>query len=286
MKCNTHGSSSTSLVVSSSFAAHSSCFRSSCSRSCSRSPRSPASPRPRWTPRWSPWMPRWTRAVCVRPPSCPFALNRSRPHSTSPHPRAPPPRPARAPYPALSSFTTCAPDARVRRAAAPLGRAGAWSGGRCVPRRVRARTRPSSFVASPFTLTLHFPSSPSLPSHSLCTGQLPERRLRQLPLRHDDELPGHRLLVLAVRRLGPGLLPVHRDPRCVQGRCPDRSQDEVRASGRSPSSSLVDGAESSGNANAMNENTDGSYDVGMWQINSVNWPDWCVVVLPTEEKLW
>jgi hypothetical protein len=29
--------------------------------------------------------------------------------------------------------------------------------------------------------------------------------------------------------------------------------------------------ESSGNANAMNENSDGSYDVGLWQINDYNW---------------
>jgi len=30
--------------------------------------------------------------------------------------------------------------------------------------------------------------------------------------------------------------------------------------------------ESGGNANAVNENTNGSFDVGLWQINSVNWP--------------
>ena len=30
--------------------------------------------------------------------------------------------------------------------------------------------------------------------------------------------------------------------------------------------------ESSGNKNAMNYNTDSSYDVGLWQINSFNWP--------------
>jgi len=30
-------------------------------------------------------------------------------------------------------------------------------------------------------------------------------------------------------------------------------------------------AESGGNANAVNENTDGSYDVGLWQINDFNW---------------
>jgi len=30
-------------------------------------------------------------------------------------------------------------------------------------------------------------------------------------------------------------------------------------------------AESGGNANAMGKNTDGSYDVGLWQINSFNW---------------
>jgi hypothetical protein len=29
--------------------------------------------------------------------------------------------------------------------------------------------------------------------------------------------------------------------------------------------------ESSGNANAMNYNTDSSFDVGLWQINQVNW---------------
>ena len=29
--------------------------------------------------------------------------------------------------------------------------------------------------------------------------------------------------------------------------------------------------ESGGNANAENENTDGSYDVGLWQINTMNW---------------
>jgi hypothetical protein len=29
--------------------------------------------------------------------------------------------------------------------------------------------------------------------------------------------------------------------------------------------------ESGGNANAANYNTDSSYDVGLWQINSVNW---------------
>ena len=30
-------------------------------------------------------------------------------------------------------------------------------------------------------------------------------------------------------------------------------------------------AESSGNANAMNENNDGSFDVGVWQVNTQNW---------------
>eukprot|EP01111_Echinosteliopsis_oligospora_P005998 TRINITY_DN1986_c0_g1_i1.p1 TRINITY_DN1986_c0_g1~~TRINITY_DN1986_c0_g1_i1.p1 ORF type:complete len:162 (-),score=27.27 TRINITY_DN1986_c0_g1_i1:66-515(-) len=30
-------------------------------------------------------------------------------------------------------------------------------------------------------------------------------------------------------------------------------------------------AESGGNANAVNENTNGSFDVGVWQINSMNW---------------
>ncbi len=30
-------------------------------------------------------------------------------------------------------------------------------------------------------------------------------------------------------------------------------------------------AESSGNANAANENTDGSFDIGVWQVNSQNW---------------
>jgi len=30
-------------------------------------------------------------------------------------------------------------------------------------------------------------------------------------------------------------------------------------------------AESGGNANAAGENTDGSYDVGLWQINDYNW---------------
>mmetsp|Transcript_5185 Transcript_5185/g.11602 ORF Transcript_5185/g.11602 Transcript_5185/m.11602 type:complete len:151 (+) Transcript_5185:31-483(+) len=29
--------------------------------------------------------------------------------------------------------------------------------------------------------------------------------------------------------------------------------------------------ESGGNANAINENSNGSYDVGMWQVNSQNW---------------
>mmetsp|Transcript_16755 Transcript_16755/g.25038 ORF Transcript_16755/g.25038 Transcript_16755/m.25038 type:complete len:141 (-) Transcript_16755:67-489(-) len=29
--------------------------------------------------------------------------------------------------------------------------------------------------------------------------------------------------------------------------------------------------ESGGNAHAMNENSNGSYDVGLWQINKVNW---------------
>ena len=29
--------------------------------------------------------------------------------------------------------------------------------------------------------------------------------------------------------------------------------------------------ESGGNANAVNENSGGSYDVGLWQINTVNW---------------
>ena len=32
--------------------------------------------------------------------------------------------------------------------------------------------------------------------------------------------------------------------------------------------------ESSGNANAANENTNGSFDVGVWQINSANWGQW------------
>lgn len=31
------------------------------------------------------------------------------------------------------------------------------------------------------------------------------------------------------------------------------------------------GRESGGNANAMNFNTNGSFDVGLWQINKVNW---------------
>jgi len=30
-------------------------------------------------------------------------------------------------------------------------------------------------------------------------------------------------------------------------------------------------AESGGNANAANENSGGSYDIGLWQINSGNW---------------
>jgi hypothetical protein len=30
-------------------------------------------------------------------------------------------------------------------------------------------------------------------------------------------------------------------------------------------------AESGGNANAVNQNTGGSYDVGLWQINDYNW---------------
>ena len=29
--------------------------------------------------------------------------------------------------------------------------------------------------------------------------------------------------------------------------------------------------ESEGNRNAVNQNIDGSYDVGLWQINSFNW---------------
>jgi hypothetical protein len=29
--------------------------------------------------------------------------------------------------------------------------------------------------------------------------------------------------------------------------------------------------ESGNNANAMNQNTDGSFDVGLWQINQYNW---------------
>src|SRR5262245_244007 len=32
--------------------------------------------------------------------------------------------------------------------------------------------------------------------------------------------------------------------------------------------------ESSGNANAANYNTNGSFDVGLWQVNSVNWSSW------------
>jgi hypothetical protein len=34
--------------------------------------------------------------------------------------------------------------------------------------------------------------------------------------------------------------------------------------------------ESSGNAHAANENTNGSFDVGVWQINSGNWASWYV----------
>ncbi len=30
-------------------------------------------------------------------------------------------------------------------------------------------------------------------------------------------------------------------------------------------------AESGGNANAVNQNSGGSYDVGLWQINDMNW---------------
>lgn len=30
-------------------------------------------------------------------------------------------------------------------------------------------------------------------------------------------------------------------------------------------------AESGGNANAMNQNNDGSFDVGLWQVNTQNW---------------
>lgn len=30
-------------------------------------------------------------------------------------------------------------------------------------------------------------------------------------------------------------------------------------------------AESGGNGNAMNQNTDGSFDVGLWQVNTQNW---------------
>jgi hypothetical protein len=30
--------------------------------------------------------------------------------------------------------------------------------------------------------------------------------------------------------------------------------------------------ESGGNANALNYNTDSTYDVGLWQINQINWP--------------
>jgi hypothetical protein len=33
------------------------------------------------------------------------------------------------------------------------------------------------------------------------------------------------------------------------------------------------GAESGGNANAVNQNTDGSFDVGLWQING-----WCLII--------
>ena len=32
--------------------------------------------------------------------------------------------------------------------------------------------------------------------------------------------------------------------------------------------------ESAGNSHAVNENTNGSLDVGVWQINSVNWGQW------------
>jgi hypothetical protein len=37
--------------------------------------------------------------------------------------------------------------------------------------------------------------------------------------------------------------------------------------------------ESSGDANAANENTNGSFDVGVWQINSGNWASWYVLRL-------
>ncbi len=36
------------------------------------------------------------------------------------------------------------------------------------------------------------------------------------------------------------------------------------------------GKESGGNNNAVNENSNGSYDVGLWQINSGNWGAWYV----------
>lgn len=32
--------------------------------------------------------------------------------------------------------------------------------------------------------------------------------------------------------------------------------------------------ESGGNAHAANENSNGSFDVGLWQINSGNWKAW------------
>lgn len=37
--------------------------------------------------------------------------------------------------------------------------------------------------------------------------------------------------------------------------------------------------ESGGNANAANENTNGSFDIGLWQINSVNWASWYDIVI-------
>ncbi len=36
--------------------------------------------------------------------------------------------------------------------------------------------------------------------------------------------------------------------------------------------------ESGGNANAANYNTDSSFDVGLWQVNSFNWNSWYVSI--------
>ena len=83
------------------------------------------------------------------------------------------------------------------------------------------------------------------------------------------------LAVSAVAESCNGNCPGGKCPDCPCGRSPNR-QDAASWCAKfngwdQRCCQCIIGRESGGNANAMNYNTNGSFDVGLWQINKINW---------------